>query len=137
MKMIVFLLLLISTSAFAGDSHQQGQAHEVTYVILDSSGEKVSGQTPGLAFMRASDGLYLDFSDGTFKSSAWTTRIVTMDYNSTDGFYKKTVSVDTTSNPLISGDYVVIVSNDDTTYRDTQTESVSFDNQTKLILINN
>lgn len=138
MKRIAVLLIsvFITSTSFAGDSHQQDQAHEVTYTILDSSGVPVDDQFPGVAFKRSSDGYYLDFSDGTFKNSSWTRRVVTMDYNSTDFYYYKIVSVDTASNPLVSGDYVVIVSNDDATYRDSQTESVHWDNQTKLILIN-
>src|SRR3990167_5706111 len=123
---LAFLLfsLFLTTFAFAGDYHQRTQSHKVVYVVADSSGNPVTGQTLRLQVQRVSDGLILDHSDNTFKSSGWTTRYATMNYDDKGEYYQRTISID--SARMISGDYVCIVSNDDATYGDQQTEVVNF-----------
>ena len=133
---LAFLLfsLFLTTFAFAGDYHQRTQSHKVVYVVADSSGNPVTGQTLRLQVQRVSDGLILDHSDNTFKSSGWTTRYATMNYDDKGEYYQRTISID--SARMISGDYVCIVSNDDATYGDQQTEVVNFDSVNDLIKIN-
>lgn len=131
---LLLFTLFLSTLAYAGDYHQRTQSHPVVYVVTDSNGDPVSGQTVLLQVVRSKDGLALDHSDNTFKSSGWTTRYATMDYNTSGEYYQRTISVD--SSTLISGDYVCIISNDDATYADMQVEVVTFDTLGDLIKIN-
>ena len=137
----VIILLIIGATlaclmelAHAGDHHQDTQGHAVTYSITDSSGNPVSGQTPKVAVKETRTGLYLDHSDGTFKNpSSATTLYQTMTFDQTGGFYWRVVTVDTAA--LVSGDYVCIVSNDDATYGDTASESISFDRLEQVVKI--
>lgn len=134
-KLSLFLILiLITKTAYSSDYHQNDQSHRVVYVITDTSGNPVSGQTVRLAVERSKDGLFLDFNDNTFKSSGWTTRLVTMNYDSAGEHYYRVISID--NGALISGDIVCIVSNDDATYGDMQAEVVSFDRLEKIVKIN-
>lgn len=134
MKRILLILgLLLCSTAYAGDYHNNGQSARVVYFIEDNNGKYVSGQNPGIAVQRISDDAYLDFSSNTFKFSGWTTRIATMSYNGTDGYYTRTISID--NGGIISGDYVVIVSNDDTVYGDRQADTITWDSTNNLIKI--
>lgn len=125
--------LLLCAQSFAGDYHNNGQSARVVYFIEDNRGKYVAGQTPGIAVQRVSDDAYLDFNSNTFKFSGWTTRIATMSYNSTDGYYFRTISID--NGGIISGDYVAIVSNDDSTYGDRQIDAITWDSTNNLIKI--
>lgn len=126
---------LIATVCFASDTHQTGQSHRIVYVVTDSSGNPVTGQTVNVAVQRSSDQSFLDWSDLTFKSSGWTTRVTTLPYDARGEYYTRVLTIDTTTTPLISGDYVIIVSNDSATYGDQQAEVVLFDNLNQLIKI--
>lgn len=134
LKLSIFILLFSCSVSYSGDYHQRGQSHPVVYVITDSSGNPVSNQTPRLQVVRAKDGLILDHSDNTFKSSSWTTRYATMNYDANGEYYRRTISID--SSLLVSGDYICIVSNDDSTYGDQQAEVISYDTLGDLIRIN-
>lgn len=129
---LVFNLLAIPV--FASDYHQNDQNHAVTYTITDNTGQPVSGQSVGLSIYRVSDSKFFDWTDGTFKASGWTKRTVLMPYNSTGEFYSRIISID--NGGIVSGEYLAIVSNDDTTYGDTQTEAFEIDNLSRLIKIN-
>lgn len=132
MKKLIFLpILFIATLAFASDYHQRGQSHQVIYTVTDSNGDPVTGQTVRLQVIRGLDNAILDFSDNTFKSSGWTTRYATMNYNAQGEYYGRVISID--SSRLVSGDYVCIISNDSATYGDQQTEVVDFDTLGDLI----
>ena len=133
-KIILSLFILISTTCFAGDYHQDTQGHTVIYTITDSDGNPVSGQTPRVAVKRMTDGLFLDWSDSTFKSSnSAITLFQTMTFEQAGGFYYRIVSMDNSA--LISMDVITIVSNDDAVYGDTQAENISWDNLNNLIKI--
>ena len=125
-------LLLTTTLSYAGDFHAADEKHKVTYVITDATGNPVSGQSVGLA-IESMDGAYYDFADGSWKNSGWTTRTALMSYNTTDGFYWRVVSIDTGG--ILSADLCAIVSNDDATYGDTQTECFTLSSIGKLIRI--
>lgn len=129
---LFFVCALFVKKAFASDYHQNDQKHKIVYVLSNGS-IPVTGQTISLAVQRASDSKFLDFSDGTFKSSSWTSRLATMSYDSTGGYYGYDLSIN--AGNIVSGDYVCIISNDDVTYSDLQAEVVSFDNLSKLIKI--
>lgn len=136
-RSLVFSLVLslfVANHCQASDYHQDGQGHAVTYTVVDTSGNPVSGQTVRLTLKRISDEAYLDFDDNTFKFSAWTSQQATMSYDSRGGFYFRVISVDT-GNPIISGDYAAIVSNEDATYADHQVEVFALDSLGKLIRI--
>lgn len=130
---LLFSLLLVPVFALAGDSHERTQSHRVTYVITDSSGNPVSGQTVRLQVMRVSDDAILDFDDNVFQFSGWTTRYATMNYNDRGEYYSRTITID--SSRLVSGDYVCVVSNDDAVYSDQQAEVVNFGSNNDLIKI--
>lgn len=135
-KLLIIALLLLSSKCYASDYHQSGQGHAVVYTIISSSdsSKTITNQTVGLALYRVSDGSYLDFNDNSFKASGWTTRVVRMSTNTTDGFYFRVISVD--NGGIVSGEYVAIVSNDDATYGDTQAEAFELDSIAKLIKVN-
>lgn len=130
---MILLGLLVVTYAKASDYHQRTQGHRVVYVVTDSSGNPVTGQTIRLQVMRVSDDAVLDHSDNAFKFSGWTTRYATMNYNPMGEFYSRTITID--SSTIVSGDYVCIVSNDNATYGDQQAEVVMFDTINDLIKI--
>ena len=137
-KILLLLLTLLVTSGhvMAGDTHQNdGEAHRVIYVITDGSGNPVAGQTVRLAVHRASDDATYDFSDSQFKFSGWTTKLQTMNYNPNQELYQFTFSPDVARPRIASGDYIIVVSNDDATYGDQQAESVSFGSTNQLIRI--
>lgn len=135
MKKLLFIaLMFVSTNAFAGDLHNRSEGHRVVYTVVDSSGNAVTGQTVSLQVQRVSDDRILDFNDNSFKSSGWTTRYATMNYQPDGEYYSRTVTVDTAK--LATGDYVMCVSNDDATYGDFQCEVVSWSNMSDLIKIN-
>lgn len=119
---LLILLGLFSTYlVWASDTHQDGQTHKITYTVTTISGDPVSSLTVRTAVNRASDNSFYDWSDGTFKSSGWTTRLKTMTYNTIGEFYETTISIDQAT--LASNDYTVTVSNDDATYGDYQAET--------------
>lgn len=140
-KKLAYILVVIAVLAItiwlneseAGDYHQDTQGHRVVYVVTDSSGNPVSGQTVRLQVQRVSDDAILDHSDNAFKYSGWTTRYATMTYNAQGEYYSRVVTLDTAT--TISGDYVMVVSNDDSTYGDQQAEVVMWDNLNNLIKI--
>ncbi len=136
MRIILSLSLLFSliVPAYAGDTHQDTQGHAVTVAITDSNGDPVTNQSPRVAVKRVSDGLYLDHSDGTFKAaSAATTLYGSMAFDQAGGFYMRVITID--QGILVSGDFVTIVSNDDSTYGFTAAESIEWDNLNNLIKI--
>lgn len=139
-RIVLFILLVLLGSLFvlvkrshASDYNQQGQATTITYTILDGTGTPVSGQIVGVSLKRNDDGQYFDWNTGSFTATP-TRRMVVMDYDSTDGFYNKKISFDSSS-PIYSGDYTVIISNDSSTYKDRVEDCYRFDNLGKLIKI--
>lgn len=132
-KILIIAIMLFCTSAYAASYHQNGQAQRVVYVITDNNGKPVSGQTVNLVVERSSDNTFLDFTDNTFKSNGWTTRIKAMSYDPVAENYFQVVSID--NGTIISGDYVVIVSNDDAVYGDRQAEVLNVDSVSNLIKI--
>jgi len=100
-------------------------------VVADASGNPVTDQTIRLQVIRASDDAALDFNDNAFKQSGWTTRYVTMNYDTKGEYYATTVTID--SSVLVSGDYVFIISNDSALYADQQVEVVTFGETHDLI----
>lgn len=131
--LLIVASVFICQKVFAAGYNQNDQTSKVLYAITDSSGNPVTGQTVRLAVQRVSDGYFRDFSDGTFKASGWTTRLATMSYDTTGEYYGYDLQV--SAGNLVSGDYVCIVSNDDTVYGDQQAEVIKFDNLAKLIRI--
>lgn len=134
-KLAVLFLLLVSTFAYAGDYHQDDQGTTVIYTITDGAGDPVSGQTPRIGVKRIYDGKWLDWNDSTYKTAASaTTLFQSMTFDTTGGFYYRTFSVDNAV--LVSSDYITIISNDDATYGDTQSENYTYDSLKDIIKIN-
>ena len=134
MKKLLLLMILLATPAYASDFHANDESHRVVYVVKDSSGNPVTGQTVRLAVQKSSDGFFLDFNDNTFKASGWTTRLVTMNYDTNGEYYYRVISIDQAAR--MSNDFACIISNDDATYGDQQVEVVEFSNIKTLIKTN-
>ena len=130
----LLLLLLLATPAFASDYKQDGQGHTIIYSVTDTNGDPVTTLNPRVAIKRMTDGLFLDWSDNTYKTSnSCTTLFQSMTYEQAGGFYYRIFSVDNAA--LVSADYITILSSDDATYGDTQAENISWDNLNNLIKI--
>jgi len=136
MKKALLLIALLSftTFAYASDYHQRNQKHRITYVVTDNNGNPVTGETIRLQIQRVSDDAVYDFSDSTFKYSSWTTRYQTLTYNVNGEYYTYTFSQDAAR--FNSGEYVMVVSNDSTTYGDQQAVTVNFDTLSDQIRVN-
>lgn len=132
--LIALSLLVICGNVHASDYHNRGQKHRIVYVITDASGNPVTGETVRLQIQRVSDDAVYDFSDSTFKYSAWTTRYQTMLYNSAGEYYNYTFSQDAAR--FNSGEYVCVVSNDSSSYSDQQAASIFFDSTQDVIRVN-
>lgn len=130
---ILFLLLLLCTNAYASDTHERGDSHKVTYVVTDSDGNPVSGQTVRIQLQRVSDDAIYDFSSSSFKFSGWTTRYETMTYSPTGEYYYRVITPDSAIN--VTTEYCAIVSNDNATYGDQQTECFVFGRTNDLVRI--
>lgn len=116
----------------ASDTHQRGQTHHVVYIITDTDGNPVTGQTVRMKVKRLSDDRTYDFSNGTWSTSP-TTSLATVPYNAQAEYYIRSFTMDTAV--LVSGDYAFIISNDDATYGDQQVEVVSVGDTNDLIRI--
>ena len=135
MKKLILLFLLITSIAYASDTHQSDSTHVVAYTVADAAGNHVSGQTIRLTLYNPKTNQYYDFSDNTFKAqSSVTTLHRTMNENNVNGVYFTTVTIDNST--LVSSDVIMTVSNDSGTYGDLQSETVSFDRLEDMILIN-
>ena len=122
---------LYAKLSFAGDTHYSDESHRVTYSIVDSSGDPVAGQTVTLAVGRSTDNKFLDFNDNTFKSSGWTSRTVSMSYDTVGEYYYRVITIDQAV--TITSDYCATISNDNATYADHQTECWGVSNLNDLI----
>ena len=88
-------ILLISSVAIAGDFHGDDETHTITYTIIDTNGEPVSGETVRLTVKSSDNVNYYDFSDASWDTFANITtkhRVFTEDANG--GFYFTTISID-------------------------------------------
>src|SRR3990167_6492275 len=134
-RIILFLLLFLTSLVYAGDYHQADSTHTIVYTVSDASGNHVAGETVRLTLYRPATNQYYDFSDNTWKNlSSVTTLHRTLNENATSGIYFSTVTIDTST--MISADVVITVSNDSGVYGDLQSESVYFDRIKRLIKIN-
>ena len=137
MKKILVLaaigLVLLANFVHASDFHANDEGHRLVYVVTDSSGNPVTGQTVRLAVQKSSDGSFLDFNDNSFKTSGWTTRLATLTYEPVGEYYYRVLSIDQAVR--VSNDFACIISNDDATYGDQQVEVVSFSDIKSLIKI--
>ena len=131
-RLLIFILFLAAT-CYASDNHERGDSHRVVYTILDTDGNPVTGQTVNIKVQRVSDDSVYDFSDGLFKHSGWTTPLSTMTYNAGGEYYSRTFTPDAAINTVT--EYVVIVSNDDATYSDQQTQTVRFGRTDDIVKI--
>ena len=133
----ILALIVIVSHVWAGDEHQRGDGgHRIVYVVTDSSGNPVSGQTIRLAAQRVSDDAFWDFNDSSWKYSGWTTRLQTMNYHVVGEYYGYTFSFDVAHPGMISTDIVFILSNDSALYGDQQAEVVNFGTTNNLIMRN-
>lgn len=133
---LILWILCLTVPVFAGDTHQDHEPHTITYTVTDFSGNPVSGLTPRMAIKNVRTGQYYDFSDSSFKSpTSATTLFADMAFDSTGGFYQRIFTMDNAT-VLISGDIITIVSLDDATYGDTQSESIEWSNVNNLIRMN-
>lgn len=132
---ILIGLLMACSVTFASDTHQSGQGHSVIYTITASNdaASPVTNQRIGLAVYRVQDGAYLDHFDNTFKTSSWNTRITNLTYEPVGEFYYRVISID--NGGILSGEYIAIISNDDSFYGDIQAEAFEMDSVSKLIRI--
>lgn len=90
-----------------------GEVEPIRLVLKDTSGSDLLGATGLLVrIQRASDGLFLDHDDSTFKSSGWTTRDeTTTEVNSTllPGVYELPGGFDSSAITNIAADDTYIV----------------------------
>jgi len=135
MRYILTLLILITCGvAYAGDYHQDDSTHTFIYTVTNSSGNHVTGQTVRITLKSADTINYFDFNDSTWGAfSGLTTPHQTILEDANGGFYFYTLTID--SAVLNSGDYVIIVSNEDSTFADLQAESFNVDRIGNLIKI--
>lgn len=129
--LLFFVAISVCRKSFA--DQERGDSYRVVYTILDGNGNPVTGQTVSLKVQRVSDDAVLDFSDNRFKFSGWTTKLATMSYQTEGEYYTRTISPDSATNTQTA--YVLIVSNDDSTYADQQAELVNFGKTDDLIRI--
>jgi len=118
-------LLMFPIYATALTRHIQDD-YQFTYVILDTSGDHVTGQTPTIAIKKASNAYWLDFSDSTFKTSGWTNKTITLTEDATNGIYYYTFNPP--ASETAAEQYIFVVDNSDATYGDHQTLSVEYQN---------
>ena len=133
-RILLITILLGIYPVYAGDYHQNDQAHRVVYVITDITGKPVAGETVNFSLERSKDNSFFDWSDNTFKTSGWGQRLYVMSYDTVGEYYYKIITID--SGALISCDYVCYISNDSATYGDRQAEVISYDRLERIVKIN-
>lgn len=116
-------LILANGAIFAAVRNVQDN-HTVTYNVIDSNGDHVSGQTVALKIQKVSNGYWYDFNDSTFKASGWTAKSTNLSEDSTEGFYYYLF------NPPASEagaeQYRFCVDNGSATYGDHQCETIDY-----------
>lgn len=122
----VCALLILATFALplSADVRNVGDAAQVQYVVLDTAGDYVTGQSVNIKIKRVSDGLWYDFSDGAFKASGWTVKTSTLTENAANEHYYYTFTppvADTTADQ-----YVAYLTNATAGYEDAQTVTLDY-----------
>jgi len=131
---LVILALLLPLIAYAGDIHFDDETHLIIFTPADSNGNFKRGLTIRLTVKSHDTIGYFDFSDSIWKNTPdVVTQFATMKEDDYGGFYWYPFTVDSVT--LVSGDYVFIVSNEDSTFQNVQAESVHFSNLNNLIKI--
>jgi hypothetical protein len=120
---LVGTLLLIASMASA---YVVGDSCKFVYNLTSSTGAHVTGQTVALSIQKGSTGAWYDFSDGTFKSSGWTSKTSNLTEDTTNGFYYKVFTPPATE--TIGEQYLFCVVNENVTYADHQCTSVKYEN---------
>jgi hypothetical protein len=100
--------------------------YEYKYVIVDTSGNPVTGQTITLRIQKQSNGYWYDFSDNTFKASGWTSPTSNLSYDTTGEFYYYLYNPP--ASEAASELYSFIVDNASATYGDHQAYDVAYQN---------
>lgn len=98
--------------------------HAITYSVIDSNGDHVSGQTVSLKIQKVSTGHWFDFDDSTFKASGWTSKSTNLSEDSTEGFYYYVFNPP--ASETTAEQYRFCVDNASGTYGDHQCEVISY-----------
>jgi len=121
-------------SAHAGNIHYGDETHLITFVLKDTNGSYVSGDTVRVT-IRSSDNVnYYDWNDntwGTFASA--TTPHQTMNEDSDGNFYFITFTSDATV--ITTGDIAVIISVDTASVKTLEVRSVNYSNIGDLVRV--
>jgi hypothetical protein len=126
MKMIrwALSLLLLSAGLCFGDVRNVQDNYKFVYSVIDTSGNPVASETVALQIQRASDGYWYDFSDSTFKNSAWTSKTTNLTEDSTNGLYFYVF--DPPASETGPEQYVFTIDNASATYGDHQSMTVTY-----------
>jgi hypothetical protein len=120
---VVLLMFMMSSCAFAA-TRTVGENFQASYIVLDSSGDFVTGQSPTVAIKKVSSGAWYDFSSSTFKTSGWTNKTTALTEDSTNKLYLYTFTPP--GSETTADQYLFVIANADATYKDQQTLSVDY-----------
>jgi len=118
-------LILAHSSAYGSVRNVQDN-HTVTYNVIDSNGDHVTGQTVVLKIQKVSNGYWFDFNDSSFKASGWTSKSTNLSEDSTEGFYYYLFNPP--ASETAADQYRFCVDNASGTYGDHQCETVDYQN---------
>lgn len=125
MKRLLALTIIAGCAALlSADVRNVGEAAQVQYIVLDTAGDYVAGQSVNIKIKRVSYGLWYDFSDGAFKASGWTVKTSTLTENAANEHYYYTFTppvADTTADQ-----YVAYLTNATSGYEDAQTVTLDY-----------
>lgn len=120
----VLIGLILAHAAAYGSVRNVQDNHTVTYNVIDSNGDHVTGQTVALKIQKVSSGHWFDFNDSTFKGSGWTSKSTNLSEDSTEGFYYYLFNPPASESS--ADQYRFCVDNASVTYGDHQCEIVSY-----------
>lgn len=121
LSMLLMLSLPVRSFSFVRDIQDN---HQITYNIIDGSGDPVGSETVKLKIKRTSDGYWFDFNDSSFKNSGWTSKSTNLSEDATEGYYYYTF--DPPASETGADQYLFCVDNASATYGDHQCDVVSY-----------
>jgi len=123
--LLIILILGIAFNAYGSVRNIQDN-YEVTYNIIDSNGNHITGETVTVKIKKSSNGYWYDFDDNTFKNSGWTTKSTNLNEDETEGFYYYLFNPP--ASETSAEEYVFVVDNASATYGDHQSDIVCYQN---------
>lgn len=123
-RLLAVIVCALFPLTLSADVRNVGDAAQVQYVVLDTAGDYVTGQSVNIKIKRVSDGLWYDFSDGSFKASGWTVKTSTLTEDATNEHYYYTFTpplADTTADQ-----YIAYLTNATSGYEDAQAVTLDY-----------